>query len=91
MSGTSMDGIDVAAAEFSGAGTDRLRARPARGRNQAYLMALIGYLDWHGTPATGDALTGARRPRVLGRLGPGDGPLCRPEPCRPPRTLIVTR
>lgn len=61
---------------------------------EGYLMALIGYLTWHGIPgvladADGRTLTGARTPRVLGRISPGDKPLRLPEPGVTPRSLRV--
>ena len=61
---------------------------PSDGK-EAYLMALIGYLTWHGIPGVVPGLTGARSARVLGRISPGDMPLRLPEPCRPPRSLHV--
>ncbi|MFC6704813.1 anhydro-N-acetylmuramic acid kinase [Flexivirga alba] len=61
---------------------------------EGYLMALIGYLTWHGIPGVlpdggGRSLTGARTPRVLGRISPGDRPLRLPEPGVTPRSLRV--
>lgn len=61
---------------------------------EGYLMALIGYLTWHGIPgvlpdAGGRSLTGARTPRVLGRISPGDKPLRLPEPGVTPHSLRV--
>ncbi|GGB32007.1 anhydro-N-acetylmuramic acid kinase [Flexivirga endophytica] len=61
---------------------------------EGYLMALIGYLTWHGIPGVlpgpdGRALTGAGTPRVLGRISPGDKPLRMPEPGVAPRSLRV--
>ncbi|GAB3494200.1 anhydro-N-acetylmuramic acid kinase [Flexivirga lutea] len=61
---------------------------------EGYLMALIGYLTWHGIPGVltgpdGRALTGAAAPRVLGRISPGDKPLRLPEPGVTPRSLRV--
>lgn len=60
---------------------------------EAYLMALIGYLTWHGIPAVPDGvdgpLTGATRRRVLGRISPGDGPMRLPAPCPSPTSLHI--
>lgn len=61
---------------------------------EGYLMALIGYLTWHGIPGVlpdsdGLSLTGARVPRVLGRISPGDKPLRLPEPGVTPHRLRV--
>lgn len=53
---------------------------------EAYLMALIGYLTWIGRPGVLPGLTGARAPRVLGRITPPS-----PDGLQPPRTLrLVT-
>jgi anhydro-N-acetylmuramic acid kinase len=38
---------------------------------EAYAMALIGYLTWHGLPGNVPSATGARGPRVLGTVTPG--------------------
>lgn len=58
------------------------------GAKEACLMALIGWLSWHGLPATLPHLTGARQPRVAGRLTPGPSPLALPAPRRePPKAL----
>jgi anhydro-N-acetylmuramic acid kinase len=38
---------------------------------EALLVALIGWLTWHGLPGNVPAVTGARRPVVLGSLTPG--------------------
>lgn len=47
---------------------------------EACLMALLGWLSWHGLPATLPGTTGASTPTVAGRLTPGKGPLRLPEP-----------
>lgn len=55
---------------------------------EAALMALIGWLTWHGLPATLPSCTGASRGTRAGRLTPGDRPLRLPEPrLRPPHHL----
>lgn len=54
---------------------------------QAYLAALLGFLSWHGAPANAPTATGAARPRLLGSITPGSGPLRLPEPI----TTAVTR
>ncbi|OLT12107.1 anhydro-N-acetylmuramic acid kinase [Kocuria sp. CNJ-770] len=58
---------------------------------EAALMALLGWLTWHGLPATVASCTGASRATPAGRLTPGRRPLILPEP-RPrlPRRLRVT-
>ncbi len=59
---------------------------------EAYLMALIGYLSWHGLPGAMPAATGATTPAVLGSLTPGGGPLRLPEPsATPPGQLRIGR
>ena len=47
---------------------------------EAYLMALIGYLSWHGLPGALPTATGAASPAVLGSFTPGRAPLRLPEP-----------
>ncbi|MFC4904405.1 anhydro-N-acetylmuramic acid kinase [Kocuria oceani] len=58
---------------------------------EAALMALLGWLTWHGLPATVASCTGASRATPAGRLTPGRRPLILPEP-RPhlPHRLRVT-
>jgi anhydro-N-acetylmuramic acid kinase len=58
---------------------------------EAYLMALLGFLTWHGIPGVPPGLTGAREPRVLGRISPGTGPLRLPEPQGWPARLVISR
>lgn len=58
---------------------------------EACLMALLGWLSWHGLPATVASCTGARRATVAGRLTPGSGPLRLPDPHpHPPTRLRIT-
>jgi anhydro-N-acetylmuramic acid kinase len=58
---------------------------------EAYLFALLGFLSWHGLPATVPSCTGARRPSLLGVLTPGAHPLSLPSPpARPPTRLRIT-
>lgn len=58
---------------------------------EAVLMALLGWLTWHGLPGTLPACTGAHAPRVAGRITPGAEPLRLPEPAHaPPRRLRIT-
>ena len=56
---------------------------------EAYLMALLGFLTWHGVPGVPPGVTGAKHPRVLGRISPGDAALRLPEPRAWPRALRV--
>ncbi|QEW01945.1 anhydro-N-acetylmuramic acid kinase [Microbacterium lushaniae] len=54
---------------------------------EAVLMALIGWLSWHGVPGTTPSATGASGGRLLGTLTPGAEPLRLPEPCPRPAFL----
>lgn len=54
---------------------------------EACLMALIGWLTWHGLPATLPSVTGATRGTLAGRLTPGARPLVLP----PPRAALPAR
>jgi anhydro-N-acetylmuramic acid kinase len=56
---------------------------------EAYLMALLGFLTWHGVPGVPPTVTGATAPRVLGRISPGDAPLRLPDPRAWPKALRV--
>lgn len=47
---------------------------------EAYLVALLGWLTWHGVPGVVPGGTGSSQPRVLGRITPGSAPLRLPEP-----------
>lgn len=44
---------------------------PAQAK-EAALMALLGYLTWHGAPGVLPGATGSNTTRVLGRISPGD-------------------
>jgi anhydro-N-acetylmuramic acid kinase len=57
---------------------------------EAYLMALLGFLTWHGVPGVPPGVTGAAAPRVLGRISPGEAPLRLPGPRAWPRRLRVS-
>jgi anhydro-N-acetylmuramic acid kinase len=61
------------------------------GSKEALLMALIGWLSWHGLDGTEPSLTGATGPRIAGRFTPGDGPLQLSEPLhrRPTRLRLI--
>ncbi|WP_029251559.1 anhydro-N-acetylmuramic acid kinase [Paraoerskovia marina] len=52
------------------------------GAKEACLMALVGWLSWHGLPATLPSVTGASRATIAGRITPGRTPLVLPEPHR---------
>lgn len=62
---------------------------PAQAK-EAYLMALIGYLSWHGLPGTLVSATGASS--LLGSFTPGRRPLRLPEPAAslPERMMIIS-
>lgn len=55
---------------------------------EAYLFALLGFLTWHGVPATVPSCTGARHPSLLGSVTPGTGPLAPPAPPPVPPTRL---
>jgi anhydro-N-acetylmuramic acid kinase len=55
---------------------------------EAYLFALLGFLTWHGIPATVPGCTGARHPSLLGTVTPGAGPLAMPAPHPHPPTRL---
>ena len=56
---------------------------------EAYLFALLGFLTWNGVPGVVPGMTGARVPRVLGRISPGDAPLRMPPPHTRPSSLVI--
>jgi len=62
--------------------TSDSRGLPAAAKEVA-MWALLGFLTWHGVPGSTSA-TGARGPRILGRISPGAAPLRLPEPVREP-------
>lgn len=47
---------------------------------EACLMALVGWMSWHGLPSTLPSVTGASHGTVAGRFTPGSAPLRLPEP-----------
>jgi 1,6-anhydro-N-acetylmuramate kinase len=85
MSGTSVDGIDVACVDLELDG-DELGV-PAQAK-EAVAFAVLGFLTWNGLPGSVTAATGAAHPAILGTIQPGAGPLRLPEPAgTPPRHL----
>jgi anhydro-N-acetylmuramic acid kinase len=56
---------------------------------EAYLFALLGFLSWHGLSGTTAGATGARGPRILGRISPGASALLLPSPHAPPTRLVI--
>lgn len=55
---------------------------------EAYLLALLGFLGWHGVPATVPSCTGARHASLLGTLVPGARPMDLPAAPRHPPTRL---
>jgi anhydro-N-acetylmuramic acid kinase len=80
--------------------TERLGAVPVRDSadagvpsdaKEAYLLALLGFLGWHGVPATVPSCTGARHPSLLGTFVPGSRPMELPAaPQHPPTRLRIS-
>ncbi|MGW9629596.1 anhydro-N-acetylmuramic acid kinase [Agromyces sp. NPDC055520] len=56
---------------------------------EAIAFALIGWCTMHGVPSTVPGGTGARAPRILGTITPGDGPLVLPKPVDALRSLVL--
>lgn len=76
-----LPGTEVVFADELGAAVDA---------KEAILFALIGWCTMHGVAAVIPGATGARRPRILGTITPGDGPLRMPEPVAQLRSLTLT-
>ncbi len=68
--------------------TAEQRGLPSEAK-EAYLFALLGFLSWHGLAGSVSSATGARGPRILGRISPGSGPLRLPAPRAFPRQLVI--
>lgn len=73
-----MPGVPVRTTDDLGVGADE---------KEAVLMALLGWLSWHGVPASVPSATGASGARILGALTPGSGPLRMPEPRSAPSSV----
>lgn len=58
------------------------------GAKEACLMALLGWLSWHGLPSTLPSVTGAGRATVAGRFTPGRDPLHLPTSPHPMPTRL---
>lgn len=56
---------------------------------EAVLMALLGWLSWHGAPGALPSATGASATRILGAFTPGADPLQLPAPRYAPQRLRV--
>lgn len=73
--------VDVVLADELGASVDS---------KEAILFALIGWCTMHGVAAIVPGGTGARAPRILGTITPGEGPLRMPEPVAAVTSLTLT-
>lgn len=82
-----LDGLRAALPEVEIVLADELGA-PADSK-EAIAFALIGWCTLHGIPATVPGGTGARAPRILGTITPGDGPLVLPRPVDGLRALVL--
>ncbi|WP_404311573.1 anhydro-N-acetylmuramic acid kinase [Agrococcus terreus] len=76
-----LPGVPVGTTAALGVGADE---------KEAVLMALLGWLAWHGVPASVPSATGASGARMLGAITPGAEPLRLPEPRRAPASLRMT-
>ncbi|HET7660314.1 MAG TPA: anhydro-N-acetylmuramic acid kinase, partial [Oryzihumus sp.] len=56
---------------------------------EAVAFAVLGWMTWAGHPASLPSATGARGPRVLGSITPGDGPLTLPRAGAAPTRLVL--
>lgn len=61
--------------------TDEALGLPSEAK-EGCLVALLGWLSWHGLPATLPSVTGATHGTLAGRFTPGAKPLRLPEPLR---------
>lgn len=82
-----LDGLRAALPDAEVVLADELGA-PADSK-EAIAFALIGWCTLHGIPATVPGGTGARAPRILGTITPGDGPLVLPKPVAGLRSLVL--
>lgn len=82
-----MDGLRAALPEVEVVLADELGA--SVDSKEAILFALIGWCTMHGIAAVTPGGTGARHPRILGTITPGDGPLRMPEPVDALRSLTL--
>lgn len=78
---SALPGVDVVLADELGASVDS---------KEAILFALIGWCTLHGVAAIVPGGTGARAPRILGTITPGEGPLRMPEPVAEVTSLTLT-
>jgi anhydro-N-acetylmuramic acid kinase len=73
-----LPGVSVTTTSDLGVGADE---------KEAVLMALLGWLAWHGLPGNVPSATGASGARALGSFTPGARPLRLPEPRPAPAAL----
>lgn len=73
-----LPGVSIQRSSTLGVGPDE---------KEAVLMAVLGWLSWHSAPGTIATATGARGPRVLGALTPGQHQLRLPAPLPAPTSL----
>ncbi|MFK0403153.1 anhydro-N-acetylmuramic acid kinase [Microbacterium sp. NPDC090225] len=78
---SALPGVDVVLADELGASVDS---------KEAILFALIGWCTMHGVAAIVPGGTGARAPRILGTITPGEGPLRMPQPVDAVTSLTLT-
>ncbi|MFJ4254462.1 anhydro-N-acetylmuramic acid kinase [Microbacterium sp. NPDC090003] len=78
---SALPGVDVVLADELGASVDS---------KEAILFALIGWCTMHGVAAIVPGGTGARAPRILGTITPGEGPLRMPKPVDAVTSLTLT-
>lgn len=77
---SAMPEVEIVLADALGAPADS---------KEAIAFALIGWCTLHGIPATVPGGTGAKVPRILGTITPGDGPLVLPQPVDGLRSLVL--
>lgn len=85
-----MSALDVALGEGTELSTTADLGLPPEAK-EAVLMALLGWLTWHGLPGTIPSCTGARDVTTAGRITPGMHGLRLPEPrSAAPRRVLMT-
>lgn len=82
-----MEGLRAALPDTEVVLADELGA--SADNKEAILFALIGWCTMHGVAAVIPGGTGAREPRILGTITPGDGPLRMPAPVASVHSLTL--